>query len=165
MDPRGFQEVIEVLNTVVTDEMNSDLQAPVTDAEIYRASKQLGGLKAPASGQSVNFEKSSVFFSSNTPSLLSKDICDALHVQPTDPKAKYLGLPSIYGKLKSELFSFLLEKVLLKMQGWKQKLLSQAGRETLIKSVIQAIPSYTMQCYLLPKNLLNKLMTYVRRFF
>ncbi|PWA73639.1 hypothetical protein CTI12_AA259400 [Artemisia annua] len=82
-----------------------------------------------------------------------------------DSKAKYLGLPSVYGKHKGEFFAFLLEKVLLKMQGWKQKLLSQAGREILIKSVIQAIPNYAMQCYLLPKNLLNKLMAYVRRFF
>ncbi|PWA45368.1 hypothetical protein CTI12_AA518500 [Artemisia annua] len=47
MGPRDFHEVIEVLNTVVSDEMNSDLQAPVTDAEIYKAAKQLGGLKAP----------------------------------------------------------------------------------------------------------------------
>ncbi|PWA96038.1 reverse transcriptase [Artemisia annua] len=27
--------------------MNSDLQAPVSDVEIYKAAKQLGGLKAP----------------------------------------------------------------------------------------------------------------------
>nr|GEW76837.1 cold-regulated 47 [Tanacetum cinerariifolium] len=32
------------------------------------------------------------------------------------------------------------------MQGWKQKLLSDEGHEILIKSVIQAIPSYAMQC-------------------
>ncbi|GJX37044.1 putative reverse transcriptase domain-containing protein [Tanacetum coccineum] len=32
------------------------------------------------------------------------------------------------------------------MQGWKQKLLLDAGREILIKSVIQVIPSYAMQC-------------------
>ncbi|GJS65088.1 hypothetical protein Tco_0679652 [Tanacetum coccineum] len=51
------------------------------------------------------------------------------------------------------------------MQGWKQKLLSQAGREVLIKSVIQAIPTYAMQCFRHPTSLLNKLMVYVRRFF
>ncbi|GKB57508.1 reverse transcriptase [Tanacetum coccineum] len=33
------------------------------------------------SGQSVNFQKSSAFFSPNTPTLLCNDICDALHVQ------------------------------------------------------------------------------------
>ncbi|GKA03165.1 hypothetical protein Tco_0675946 [Tanacetum coccineum] len=82
-----------------------------------------------------------------------------------DLKARYLGLPSVIGRNKNELFSFILDKVLHKMQGWKQKLLSQAGREILIKSVIQAIPSYAMQCYLLPKGFLDKLLTHIRRFF
>ncbi|GJR85946.1 reverse transcriptase [Tanacetum coccineum] len=117
------------------------------------------------SRQSVNFQKSSAFFSPSTPTLLCNDICDALHVQLMDSKAKYSGLPSVYGRKKGDFFAFLLEKVLLKMQGWKQKLLSQASREILIKSVIQAISAYTMQCYQLPKSLLNKLMMYVRRFF
>ncbi|GJV71758.1 reverse transcriptase [Tanacetum coccineum] len=42
-----FQEVIDVLNPVVSDEMNDILQAPVTNEEIYRATKKLGALKAP----------------------------------------------------------------------------------------------------------------------
>ncbi|PWA96037.1 hypothetical protein CTI12_AA042900 [Artemisia annua] len=104
---------------------------------------RLFNLYCHASAQSVNFDKSSAFFSPNTLSLLCKDICDALQVQQMDSKDKYLGLPSVYGKHKGELFDFLLEKVLLKMQGWKQKLLSQAGSEILIKSVIQAIPSFS----------------------
>ena len=66
---------------------------------------------------------------------------------------------------KCDFFGLLLEKVLQKMHGWKQRLLSQRGREILIKSVIQAIPVYAMQCYLLPKGFLNKLMVYVQRFF
>ncbi|GKA62475.1 hypothetical protein Tco_0761994, partial [Tanacetum coccineum] len=61
-------------------------------------------------------------------------------------------LPSTHGRKKGDFFGFLLEKVLQKLQGWKQKGLSQAGREVLIKSVIQAIPTYAMQCYLLPKD-------------
>ncbi|GJZ32468.1 nucleotide-binding alpha-beta plait domain-containing protein [Tanacetum coccineum] len=61
-------------------------------------------------------------------------------------------LPLVHGRKKGDFFGFLLEKVLQKLQGWKQKGLSQAGREVLIKSVIQAIPTYAMQCYLLPKD-------------
>ncbi|PWA55547.1 hypothetical protein CTI12_AA426470 [Artemisia annua] len=103
-----------------------------------------------ASGQTVNFGKSSAFFSPNTPASLRNDICSALQVHQMDSNAKYLGLPSIFGQCKTELFGFLLDKVLQKLQGWKQKVLSQAGREVLIKSVIQAIPTYAMQCFLLP---------------
>ncbi|GJT12918.1 hypothetical protein Tco_0859960 [Tanacetum coccineum] len=97
------------------------------------------------SGQTVNFQKSSAFFSPNTPSSLRDNICGDLHVHQMEPKAKYLGLPSIFGQKKAEMFGFLLDRVLQKMKGWKQKLLSQSGREVLIKSVIQAIPTYAMQ--------------------
>ncbi|GJR69223.1 hypothetical protein Tco_0015288 [Tanacetum coccineum] len=118
-----------------------------------------------ASGQNINFVKSSTLFSPNCPEDLQQQLCDLLNVQRMDLKARYLGLPSVIGRNKNELFFFILDKVLHKMQGWKQKLLSQAGREVLIKSVIQAIPSYAMQCYLLPKGFLDKLLTHIRRFF
>ena len=37
-------------------------------------------------------------------------------------------------------------------RGWKEKLLSQAGREVLIKAIIQAISTYTMSCFSLPRT-------------
>ncbi|XP_062014569.1 uncharacterized protein LOC133731138 [Rosa rugosa] len=40
---------------------------------------------------------------------------------------------------------------------WRSKLLSAAGREILIKVVAQALPLYTMNCYLLPLNLIQEL--------
>lgn len=43
------------------------------------------------------------------------------------------------------------------MQGWKEKLLSQAGREVLIRLVIQAILTYTMSGFNLPKGLVKEL--------
>ena len=118
-----------------------------------------------ASGQSINFSKSAAFFSPNTPETSKHYLCSRFRVQIMDPKARYLGMPSILSRNKSDMFSFILERVLNKMQGWKQKLLSDAGREVLIKSVIQAIPSYAMQCFLLPSGFLNKLLSYVKRFF
>ncbi|PWA86639.1 hypothetical protein CTI12_AA135020 [Artemisia annua] len=118
-----------------------------------------------ASRQNINFTKSSALFSPNTPEDLQQQLCSLLNIQRMDPKACYLGLPSVIGQNKNELFSFILDKVLYKMQCWKQKLLSQAGREILIKLVIQAIPSYAMQCYLLPKSFFDKLFTHIRRFF
>jgi len=52
-----------------------------------------------------------------------------------------------------------------KLQGWKEKLLSQARREVLIKSVIQAIPAYTMSCFKLPKGLIKELEVLIRKFW
>lgn len=37
----------------------------------------------------------------------------------------------------------------------KKKILSQVGREVLIKFVIQEIPTYSMRCFKLPKGLIK----------
>ena len=49
---------------------------------------------------------------------------------------KYLGLPALVGRAKKRSFIYIKERVWKKLQGWMEKLLSQAGREVLIKSVI-----------------------------
>ena len=69
---------------------------------------------------------------------------------------KYLGLPSFVGKGKKASFNYIKERVWRKLQGWEEKLFSQAVREVLIKSVIQAIPTYTMGCFKLLVGLCNQ---------
>ena len=52
-----------------------------------------------------------------------------------------------------------------KLAGWKEKLLSSAGKEILIKAVAQAVPSYTMSCFKLPDTLCEELTEMVRQFW
>lgn len=59
-------------------------------------------------------------------------------------KGKYLGLPTIIGR--KDIFTNIVDKAQGKLKGWKEKMISQAGREILLKAVIQAIPSYAMNC-------------------
>ena len=44
-----------------------------------------------------------------------------------------------------------------KLSSWKEKLLSSASKEILIKSVAQAIPTYTISCFKLPDALCDEL--------
>ena len=51
-----------------------------------------------------------------------------------------------------------------KLQGWKEQLLSQAGREVLLKAVVQAIPTFAMSCLKLPVGLCHDIEMLIRKF-
>ena len=118
-----------------------------------------------ASGQKVNRNKTTLFFSKSTSEVMRQAIKETLGVQEIHQYEKYLGLPSLVGRGKKESFNFLKERVWKKLQGWEGKLLSQAGREVLIKSVIQAIPTFTMGCFKLPLGLCNDIEMMIRKFW
>uniref|UniRef100_A0A2N9FDP4 Reverse transcriptase domain-containing protein n=1 Tax=Fagus sylvatica TaxID=28930 RepID=A0A2N9FDP4_FAGSY len=105
-----------------------------------------------ASSQMVNKEKTALFFSKNTPEVVRRDIQQLWGVQGTANFKKYLGLPAMVGKSKKHTFNNLKERIAQRLQGWKEQLLSKAGRAILIKTIAQAIPTYTMSCFKLPKN-------------
>ena len=69
------------------------------------------------------------------------------------------------GRDKKKSFSIIKERIWKKHKGWKEKLLSQAGREILIKAIIQAIPTYTMSCFKLLKCLIRDIETLIRKFW
>ena len=77
---------------------------------------------------------------------------------------KYLGLPSLVGKNKKDSFNYIKERVWRKLQGWEEQLRSQVGREILIKAVVEAIPTYTMNCFKLPLGLCDEIKDLIRRF-
>nr|XP_023887422.1 uncharacterized protein LOC111999529 [Quercus suber] len=78
---------------------------------------------------------------------------------------KYLELPSIIGKSKNAIIAEIKERVGKKLSGWKGKMLSIRGKEILIKAVAQAVPTYSMSCFLLPKGLYEDLEGMMRNFW
>jgi len=52
-----------------------------------------------------------------------------------------------------------------KLEGWKEKLLSPAGKEVLVKSVIQAIPNYAMSIIQFPRTFCNTLNSTIAKFW
>ena len=57
---------------------------------------------------------------------------------------KYLGLPAVVVRNKESL-NYIRERVWNKLQGWKERLLYQAGKEVFLKVVVQAIPTFAMR--------------------
>ncbi|KAL9670829.1 hypothetical protein QQ045_008387 [Rhodiola kirilowii] len=117
------------------------------------------------SGQVIIFEKSEIFFSKNVPDEVRSSKSNMLGVRQVDQVSKYLGLPISFSHNRMKLFRFVIEKVWKKVQGWKEKTLSMAGKEVLIKAVIQAIPMYAMMCYKLPDSLVRRIVSIVSKFW
>lgn len=51
----------------------------------------------------------------------------------------------------------IVEKLEKRLQGWKGKLISRGGRAELVNSVLSSIPIYFMNCFKLPKWVVNKI--------
>ena len=70
-----------------------------------------------------------------------KDFLEVLEIKEYE---KYLRLQAILGKNKRASLNYIKERVWGKLQGWKEKILSQAGWEVLLKVVVQVIPTLTI---------------------
>ena len=126
--------------------------------------KEILRIYESALGQKINTDKSSIFFSLNTSQELKDEILHILGPMNDSNHTKYLALPSIIGQLKKLIFVEIKEKVCKKLAGWKGKLFSLGGKEIIIKAVAQAISTYTMSCFLLPKSLCEDLVREMRSF-
>ena len=74
-----------------------------------------------------------------------------------------MNIPSI-GQSRGKIFKAITERISSKLKGWKERLLSAAGREIMIKSVVQAIPTYTMGLFTDPDYLPADIQTMVSKF-
>ncbi|XP_057779546.1 uncharacterized protein LOC130998129 [Salvia miltiorrhiza] len=118
-----------------------------------------------ASGQAINLQKSGIFFSSNVSEVLRADISSIMGVSLPLNTGRYLGLPSLVGRKKREIFSYLRERLWTRIQGWHNKKLSKAGKEILIKGVAQALPSFCMGIFSLPISLTDELERMLNSFW
>jgi len=81
-----------------------------------------------ATGQEINLNKSGVYFSGNCPAALKHNLATQLRVPVLQKTGKYLGIPTEWGQSKKEMFAWILARVNSKLAGWKEKLLTKAGK-------------------------------------
>ncbi|XP_039684970.1 uncharacterized protein [Medicago truncatula] len=118
-----------------------------------------------ASGQAISLPKSEIYCSRNVPDDLKANITDILGVQLVLGIGKYLGLPSMIGRDRNATFAYIKDRVWQKINSWSCKCLSKVGREVMIKSVLQAIPSYAMSIFQLPTTLLDSIEKMMNSFW
>ena len=93
------------------------------------------------------------------------EISNFLQVPEVRKYEKYIGLPAVVGRNRKASLNFIKERVWSKLQRWKEKLMSQVGREILLKAVVQAIPTFTMGCFKLSVSLCDEIEALIRKFF
>ncbi|GER32750.1 RNA-directed DNA polymerase (reversetranscriptase)-related family protein [Striga asiatica] len=116
-------------------------------------------------GQKVNLHKSSMFLSKNCAEATKRKICSILQGIIVKRSSKYLGLPLGIGVSKVDTFQFVVEAVRERISGWKNCFLSTAGKETLIKSVLSALPVFVMSCFILPQSVCKDICRLLANFW
>lgn len=99
------------------------------------------------SGQAINYNKSGIYFSKNVAEERRAELKHVMGVQLPLNTGRYLGLPSLVGRSKKNIFAYIKERLSKKLQGWRSRKQSKAKKEVLIKVAAQAIPTYCMTTF------------------
>ncbi|WOL05294.1 hypothetical protein Cni_G14021 [Canna indica] len=97
-----------------------------------------------ATGQKINREKSEIFFPAKCQPDRKHRICSYFDMKEGSFPMQYLGSLINPRRLNSSHQNRLCEKVNKKVDFWAKQLLSQAGKSTLLNSVVSSIPVYSL---------------------
>jgi hypothetical protein len=135
------------------------------NVEEWARIQEILGQYEHASGQKLNREKTSIFFSRNTKQETKDFIISISRVSSSASYEKYFGLPLLVGRSRVSTFTGIQGKIWERINGWTEIFLTQAGKEVMTKAVIQAIPTYTMSVFQLSKKLYQDITSMMSRFW
>ena len=118
-----------------------------------------------ASGQQINKGKSSIFFSSKTQEDRKTNVNELLGISTEGGKGKYLGLPKHFGRRKHDLFTSLVDRIRQRAASRSSQFLSKAGKLTLLKAVLTAIPTHSMSCFQLSASICKRIQSVLTRYW
>ena len=140
---------LSVLHIIFADDLMVLLKADKRNA---RRIKQLLDEFSVLSGLRINYAKSAIYFGGSTQHRAW--IYSHLGLNVGDLPTKYLGLPLLSKRLSASACAPLILAVTARLQSWKARLLSYAGRVELVKSVLSSMQVYCMSVFILPASVL-----------
>jgi hypothetical protein len=116
------------------------------------------GLFGHASGLHTNFAKCSV-----SPISCSEEVAAAV-VMECQLAVKYIGTPLSIRRLPGEAFQPVVDQIADKLPKWKAAMMPRAGRLTLIRAVLAAIPFHQLMVLSVNKKALKQVVKILRNF-
>ncbi|KAL0458049.1 UNVERIFIED_CONTAM: hypothetical protein Slati_0432100 [Sesamum latifolium] len=110
------------------------------------------------------YVKSSMVVSGGLQGDFKRRLAARLGMRLVNSHDRGIELPRVAGRSRSALFHNICDRLWSQINGWKSKLLSQARKVVLIKSVFQSLPTYAMSCFCFPDHLINELEREMRDF-
>ncbi|XP_023644256.1 uncharacterized protein LOC111832150 [Capsella rubella] len=121
-----------------------------------RLAAECPSLYGRASGQEINFQKSSLTFSKKMDPIMKRLISLLSGITQEGGGGKYLGLPECFSGSKAELLSYITDRLKTRLSGWYEKTLSLGGME---------LPVYAMSCFRLSKHQCKKINSVMSSFW
>ncbi|KAJ4793940.1 RNA-directed DNA polymerase (reverse transcriptase)-related family protein [Rhynchospora pubera] len=118
-----------------------------------------------ASGLRVNPAKSKIWFSRSCGTESRDRVTTSLQASHALDGERYLGAILARKNSAKKMGMALLDRMKLRMTGWKMNMLSHAGRLVLINSVLVSLPVYFMSFELIPKGIIKQLNSLLAKFF
>lgn len=116
-------------------------------------------------GQLLSESKCSLLFSEHCPVDIRDEIKSVLGVVAEAFESKYLGLPTPEGRMKDENFQPIMDKFGKRCNDVSEKFMPYAAKEVHVKSMVQALPCYTMGIFLFSKGFCEKYERMIRDFW
>jgi hypothetical protein len=104
-------------------------------------------------------------FSSICPEAIQLEVKSTLSVTTTTFEEKYLGLPTPEGRMKNGSFQPIMSRFGKRLTNWDERFMSHAAKDTLIKSVAQALPAHVMGIFKLSNGFCEQYEKLVRDFW
>nr|ABF95850.1 retrotransposon protein, putative, unclassified [Oryza sativa Japonica Group] len=127
--------------------------------------RQALALYQRCTGQLLSSSKCSLLASAHCPTDVLEDIKIVLQVETSTFESKYLGLPTPEGRMSAERFKAIKERLVKRLNSWVEKFMSLGAKDTLIKSVAQAIPTYVLGLFRLPVSTCEAYTKLIRDFW